>query len=261
MKLTIYQVDAFASRVFEGNPAAVSVIDHWPDDSVMQKIAGENNLSETAFVLPAGDQYEIRWFTPAVEVDLCGHATLAAAHVLFRHCDHPGDKIRFHSPRSGKLSVEKSEDVLTLNFPADVLKNVKVPEAILEALGIAPVKALKGRTDYLLVYSSQRELVKMKPDFNRLAGAGVRGVIVTAPGENVDFVSRFFAPGAGINEDPVTGSAHTSLTPYWSKELGKKRMTAYQVSARGGELVCELIGPRVKISGRAVTYMIGEIRY
>lgn len=261
MNLTIYQIDAFTSRVFEGNPAAVCIIDQWPDDLLMQKIAGENNLSETAFVLNSGDQFEIRWFTPQVEVDLCGHATLAAAHVLFNHCDYQGDKIQFHSPRSGKLSVEKSGDVLTLNFPTDVLKKVKVPRLIREAVGIAPVRTFKGRNDYLLVYASQREVESIKPDFSRLAGAGDRGVIVTAPGEEVDFISRFFAPGVGIDEDPVTGSAHTSLTPYWSEELGKRKMTARQVSSRGGELVCELLGPRVKISGHAVTYMKGEIQY
>ncbi len=261
MKYTLYQVDAFASRVFEGNPAAVCIIDRWPDDLLMQKIASENNLSETAFALNRDDQFEIRWFTPAVEVDLCGHATLATAHVLFNHCDYPGEKIQFHSPRSGKLSVERSGALLTLNFPIDVLKNVKVPEALSEALGMAPVKAMTGRTDYLLVYSSQRDVETIRPDFSKLAGAGTRGVIVTAPGEKADFVSRFFAPGVGINEDPVTGSAHTSLIPYWSKELGKKRMTAYQVSARGGELICEYMGPRVKISGHAVTYMKGEIHF
>lgn len=259
MKQKLYQVDAFASRVFEGNPAAVCICDNWLDERVMQYIATENMLSETAFAVRDGDRYEIRWFTPEIEVDLCGHATLATAHVLFYHYRYPGEKIQFHSPRSGKLSVDKSEDVLTLNFPADVLKSIKMPVRIVEAIGNPPLRALKGRTDYMLVYGSEDEIREIKPDFTKLAGAGARGVIVTAPGKDVDFVSRFFAPGAGINEDPVTGSAHTSLTPYWSKELGKKRLTARQVSARGGELICDHLGPRVRISGKAVTYMEGEI--
>ena len=257
----MYQVDAFASKVFEGNPAAVIIPDRWPDDDLMQKIASENNLSETAFAVNSGDHYTIRWFTPELEVDLCGHATLATAHVLFHHFNHPGEKIQFHSPRTGKLSVERSGEALTLNFPTDVLKNVKVPATIAEALGKEPLKAMKGRTDYLFVYSSQREVERIKPDYSKLAGAGVRGVIITAPGDNVDFVSRFFAPSAGINEDPVTGSAHTTLIPYWSRELGKSKLTARQVSARGAELVCEHLGPRVKISGYAITYMTGEINY
>ncbi|MCK5137250.1 MAG: PhzF family phenazine biosynthesis protein [Bacteroidales bacterium] len=194
-----------------------------------------------------------------LEVDLCGHATLATAHVLFEYFDHPSDVIAFNSPRSGGLSVSRSGDTLTLDFPADTLKEVEVSANLVDALGRAPLKALKGKTDYLLIYPDQQDIEEMKPDFGQLAGAGVRGVIVSAKGVEVDFVSRFFAPGAGINEDPVTGSAHTSLTPYWSEVLGKKKMSARQISERRGDLVCENLGDRVKISGQAVTYMVGEI--
>ena len=259
MKRTIYQVDAFTREVFQGNPAAVCILDQWPEEALMQKVANENNLSETAFAVPVGECYEIRWFTPEMEVELCGHATLATAHVLFKHLDFPGDWICFESIHSGRLTVKRSGDMLTLDFPKDKMEEMVVPELIVTALMKPPLKAFRGKTDFMFVFASESEIEAMDPDFGLLAQMGGRGIIVTAPGNDVDFVSRFFAPQSGINEDPVTGSAQTSLTPYWSRVLGKKRLTARQLSSRGGELLCEDKGERIEISGHAVTYMIGEI--
>jgi len=259
MKRTIYQVDAFTLEVFQGNPAAVCILDQWPEEALMQKVANENNLSETAFAVPVGECYEIRWFTPEMEVELCGHATLATAHVLFMHLEHPGDQICFDSIHSGRLNVKRSGELLTLDFPSDRMEEMVVPELIVTALLTPPLKAFRGKTDFMFVFASESEIASMEPDFGLLAQVGGRGVIVTAPGNDVDFVSRFFAPQTGINEDPVTGSAHTSLTPYWSRVLGKKQLTARQLSSRGGELVCEDKGERIEISGHAVTYMIGEV--
>jgi len=259
MKRTLYQVDAFASEVFKGNPAAVCICDFWPDSELMQLVANENNLSETAFAVPEGDCYEIRWFTPEMEVELCGHATLATAHVLFHHLGWEADLICFDTVHSGRLNVRRNGDMLTLDFPADKLEEMVVPELIVTALQTPPLKAFRGITDFMFVYASQSEIENMDPDFGLLAQVGGRGVIVTALGNEVDFVSRFFAPQTGIDEDPVTGSAHTALTPYWSKMLGKKELTARQLSARGGDLICEDKGDRVYISGHAITYMIGEI--
>lgn len=261
MKRTLYQVDAFASEVFKGNPAAVCICDQWPGDSLMQQIANENMLSETAFAVPANACYEIRWFTPEMEVELCGHATLATAHVLFNHLGLEGDLICFDTVHSGRLNVSRKGALLTLDFPADTLQEMVVPELIVTALQTPPLKAFRGLTDFMFVYASETEIENMDPDFGLLAQVGGRGVIVTAPGNDVDFVSRFFAPQTGINEDPVTGSAHTALTPYWSKVLGKKELTARQLSVRGGDLLCEDSGDRVLISGHAHTYMIGEIYY
>ncbi|MEN8228406.1 MAG: PhzF family phenazine biosynthesis protein [Bacteroidota bacterium] len=260
MKLKIYQVDAFTSQVFGGNPAAVCILDEWLDDAFMQSIANENNLSETAFAVPVEQRYEIRWFTPEMEVELCGHATLATAHVLFEQLGYPTHRVEFYSIHSGRLFVEKSGDLLTLDFPADTLEEMVVPEVIVTALRKAPLKAFKGKTDFMFIYASQSDIEEMEPDFGLLAQMGGRGVIVTAMGNEVDFVSRFFAPQTGINEDPVTGSAHTTLVPYWSRVLGKKKLTASQLSTRGGDLVCENMGERVRISGHAVTYMEGEIQ-
>ena len=259
MKRTIYQVDAFTLEVFQGNPAAVCILDQWPEEALMQKVANENNLSETAFAVPVGECYEIRWFTPEMEVELCGHATLATAHVLFNHLEFSGDWICFESIHSGRLTVKRSGDLLTLDFPADRMEEMVVPELIVTALMKPPLKAFRGKTDFMFVFASESEIASMDPDFGLLAQVGGRGIIVTAPGNDADFVSRFFAPQTGINEDPVTGSAHTSLTPYWSKVLGKKRLTARQLSSRGGELLCEDKGERIEISGHAITYMIGEI--
>lgn len=259
MNLTLYQVDAFTSEVFRGNPAAVCILHSWLNEDVMQSIANENNLSETAFVVPQDTHFEIRWFTPETEVDLCGHATLATAHVFFEHLDYPSDRIDFYSIHSGRLAVEREGDLLTLDFPADTLKEIEVPEEISEALRKAPLKAFKGKSDYLLIYPGQSDIENLNPDFGRLKHAGGRGVIVSAMGTETDFVSRFFAPQTGINEDPVTGSAHTTLTVYWARVRGKKKLTARQLSSRGGELICEELGERIRISGRAVTYMVGEI--
>jgi PhzF family phenazine biosynthesis protein len=227
----------------------------------MQLIANENNLSETAFAVPVNECYEIRWFTPEMEVELCGHATLATAHVLFNHMDQEGNLICFKTVHRGMLTVRRNGDMLTLDFPADTLEEMVVPELIVTALQTPPLKAFKCLTDFMFVFASQSEIENMEPDFGLLTQVGGRGVIVTALGNDVDFVSRFFAPQTGIDEDPVTGSAHTALTPYWSKILGKKELTARQLSARGGDLVCEENGDRVYISGHAVTYMIGEVDF
>lgn len=255
----MYQVDAFTDKLFHGNPAAVCLLDEWLSGEQMQKIGAENNLSETAFIVPKGDDYEIRWFTPSVEVELCGHATLATAHVLFEHIKYPNEKVIFHSRVHGQLAVRKSGDLLTLDFPVDIIEKVDAPENLLKAFNLKPLECYKGKTDFMLIYSSQEQIEKIEPDFNLILLSGARGVIVTATGNETDFVSRFFAPEAGINEDPVTGSAHTTLTPYWSKKTGKNILTAKQISKRQGELKCELSGDRVKITGKAVTYLIGEI--
>ncbi|MEJ8757334.1 PhzF family phenazine biosynthesis protein [Pontibacter sp. H259] len=258
-KIKLYQIDAFTDKVFGGNPAAVCVLDNWLDDDLMQRIGSENNLAETAFVAKAGDGYEIRWFTPTVEVDLCGHATLAAAYVLFNYYNHPTDVINLHSHRSGLLRVQRRADTLTLDFPTDVYEVTDTPEVLIKAFGKTPHETYKGKTDYLLIFDSQEDVAGFNPDTNLVNSVEARGVIVSAPGNGVDFVSRFFCPQVGIVEDPVTGSAHTTLTPYWSKKLGKQVMTAKQLSARQGDLTCEYLGARVKIAGKAVTYLTGEI--
>ncbi|MBI9035689.1 MAG: PhzF family phenazine biosynthesis protein [Bacteroidales bacterium] len=258
-KIKIYQIDAFTNKVYSGNPASVLIMKEWLDEELMQKIADENNLAETAFVVKRDMDFEIRWFTPAVEVDLCGHATLAAAYVLFKYYSYEEDKITFYSRYSGELIVEKDGDKLTLDFPTDTISEVKTPQKLVNAFGKTPNMTFKGKTDYLMVFSSQKQIENLHPDFEELATIGGRGVIVTAPGEETDFVSRFFAPQVGINEDPVTGSAHTTLIPYWSKTLNKKKLSARQLSKRQGDLICEDCGDRVKITGNAVTYMIGEI--
>jgi PhzF family phenazine biosynthesis protein len=259
MKIKLFQIDAFTDKVFSGNPAAVCILDKWIDKEKMQNIAAENNLAETAFVVRTDNDFEIRWFTPAVEVDLCGHATLAAAYVLFKYYDYEFDKINFHSHKSGLLSVERRDDALTLDFPTDIYEKTETPQVLIDAFGITPKETYKGKTDYLLIFSNQTEVEELKPDLNLITKVGGRGVIVSAQGQETDFVSRFFAPHAGIDEDPVTGSAHTTLTPVWSKKLKKKTLTAKQLSKRQGDLVCEYLGDRVKITGKAVTYLIGEI--
>lgn len=260
MKLTIYQIDAFTDTVFSGNPAAVCVLNEWLEENLMQNIADENNLSETAFVVRKGDVFEIRWFTPTVEIDLCGHATLAAGFVLFEHFNYTENTISFFSHRSGNLSVTKgSHGTLTLNFPTN---NPTISEenlALNKALGATPTTTLKSTFDYLLIFENQQIVANLEPDFSALQKINTRGIMASAKGDSVDFVSRFFAPASGINEDPVTGSAHCTLTPYWSTVLKKKTLTAKQISKRGGDLYCELVGDRVKISGKAITYLIGEI--
>jgi len=258
MPLPIYQVDAFTDHLFGGNPAAVVPLEAWLPDSVMQNIAAENNLAETAFFVKESAGYHIRWFTPLAEVDLCGHATLATAHVLFHHLNFQGNQIGFQS-KSGILRVKREGDMLTLDFPADSMEQVDLPDELVDAIGLSPLLAFKGKTDYMLVYSIQQEIEQIKPNMHKLIQTEARGVIVTAPGEEVDFVSRFFAPQVGVPEDPVTGSAHTSLMPYWSGRLGKQELRAIQHSKRRGDLKCKLIDDRVEISGRAVTYLEGMI--
>jgi len=260
MRQKIYQIDAFSNQTFGGNPAAVCILDSWLSPELMQKIAEENNLAETAFAVKRDELYEIRWFTPEIEVDLCGHATLATAFVLFHFYELEKDTIQFYSSRSGELTVNKADNGwLTMDFPSDTLIAIKNIDEIDNALGKAPIKTYKGKTDYMLIYKSQKEIEELDPNFFLLDQVDARGVIVTAPGNEVDFVSRFFAPSCGIPEDPVTGSAHTSLTPYWTEVFDKTKMTAKQLSKRGGDLVCEYLGERVKISGKAVLYLTGEI--
>jgi len=259
MKLKIFQADAFASGLFKGNPAAVVPLTEWLSDQVMQQIAAENNLSETAFFIPEGDHFHIRWFTPKAEVNLCGHATLATAHILFNELNLPQKQIVFNS-RSGMLTVRKIDDKLQLDFPADFVQPVDSSPDFAEALGIEVLTTFKGRTDYLLLFDSEETIRNLKPNFHLLQQADARGIIVTARGTEVDFVSRFFAPAVGVNEDPVTGSAHTTLIPFWAKRLNKTELTALQLSERGGQLWCKLDGERVLISGKAVTYLRGEIQ-
>lgn len=259
MKHSIYQVDAFAESVFSGNPAAVCPLHQWLSDDMMQKIAMENNLAETAFYVKQGHQYIIRWFTPKVEVDLCGHATLAAAFVLFNHENHSGDVIHFHSPRSGDLMVTRQGELLTLNFPTDVFGQIALNDEILTAFDTTPRLAFKGKTDYLLVFNTEEEIREITPVFDAIAKLKGRGVMITAQGNEVDFVSRFFAPQSGIDEDPVTGSAHTTLIPYWSEQLGKTELTAMQLSERKGYLQCRYLNDRVEISGKGKLYLKGEI--
>jgi len=259
MKQRIYQVDAFTNKVFSGNPAAVCPLDQWLSDDILQAIAMENNLAETAFYVKQENQYEIRWFTPTVEVDLCGHATLAAAFVLFNYENHSSDVVTFYSPKSGVLTVQKQNEFLTLNFPTDTLALMEISRDLTNAFNIQPVLAYKGKTDYLLIYNSEDEIKTITPNFDVIAQLPVRGVIITAKGNTVDFVSRFFAPQSGINEDPVTGSAHTTLIPYWSEQLNKDELTAMQLSKRTGYLSCKYLHDRVDISGQAKLYLIGEI--
>lgn len=261
--MRIYQLDAFTDHLFSGNPAAVIPLSEWLPDEKMQKIAAENNLAETAFYVPTGEsgQYHIRWFTPTVEVDLCGHATLASAYVVFYLEDKPEvDRITFDS-RSGPLNVCREEEGwLVLDFPVDTVQKAALqPPALTTAFTEKPIAVFKGKTDYMLVFGSQADIAGLSPDLRELSTVPARGVIVTAPGDEVDFVSRFFAPQSGIDEDPVTGSAHTTLTPYWADKLGKTELTARQLSARGGFLKCKLNSERVEISGKVQLYLTGEI--
>ncbi len=259
MKISIFQVDAFSNQLFKGNPAAVCLLTEWLADELMQNIAEENNLAETAFIVPSNDGYEIRWFTPTVEVDLCGHATIASAHVVFHELGYKGDFVNFHSPRSGLLTVSKRGTELVLDFPCDTISQIDVETIHSSGLSKAPRAVYKGKTDYLFVYDAEADIRELQPDFEALKIHPVRGIIVTAPGEKVDFVSRFFGPACGVNEDSVTGSAHTTLTPYWSSVLGKTTLSALQLSQRSGSLTCTLKGDRVEIAGESVLYLRGEI--
>lgn len=257
MRIPYYHVDAFADAVFRGNPAGVCLLDAWLDDATLLNIAVENKHSETAFLVARGDDFDLRWFTPATEVDLCGHATLAAAFVLFTKRGVIENAVRFHS-RSGWLTVSRAGELLTLDFPSHPAGPCAAPDALLRGLGATPAAVLKAR-DYLAVFASEAEVRALQPDFAALKTLDCLGIIATAPGGDCDFVSRFFAPGAGVDEDPVTGSAHCTLIPYWAQRLGKTKLFARQVSRRGGEVACELAGERVRISGKAVLYLRGEI--
>jgi predicted PhzF superfamily epimerase YddE/YHI9 len=268
MKLPIYQIDAFASAVFAGNPAAVCPLDRWLPDATMQSIAAENNLAETAFFVPRADgagpggssggrDYDLRWFTPEAEVDLCGHATLASGHVLFTALEPGRASVTFHS-RSGPLTVRREGELLAMDFPSQPAVRCDPPPGLGQALGGNPAEVWKAR-DLMAVFDSEHTVRGLTPSFDRIRALGVFGVMATAPGGEVDFVSRFFAPLMGIPEDPVTGSAHCTLVPYWAKRLGKSRLAARQVSRRGGDLLCEDRGERVSMAGRAVQYLEGRI--
>lgn len=286
MAIKIYQVDAFCRELFSGNPAAVCPLPSWPADELLQSIAAENNLAETAYYVSLGDRFHIRWFTPTVEVDLCGHATLASAHVLFEHEGYAGKQIVFTS-RSGELVVGRGDGLLHLNFPADTIRPVDISDAMRSWFSAAPVEAYKGRSDYMLVFDDEATIAGLVPDLAAIGKAReARGVIVTAAGGGsavgsasaqgaasarglgsaagpgagaVDFVSRFFAPQSGISEDPVTGSAHTTLVPFWARRLGRSQLTTIQLSSRRGFLQCRDLGERVEISGVAKTYMEGQL--
>ena len=259
MKLSLFQVDAFASEVFRGNPAAVVPLEQWLADEAMQAIAMENQLSETAFFVAEKESIGLRWFTPTIEVDLCGHATLATAHVLFRELGTTAKSVTFQT-RSGALAVDREERGYSLDLPADVPSpNDEHLPSVREALGTAPLQLLRGKDDLVAVFPDEGSLLQLAPDFRRLARIPVRGLITTGPGREVDFVSRCFFPAAGIDEDPVTGSAHATITPLWSGRLGRETLTARQLSTRGGEIGCRCNGDRVTLTGDAVTYLRGTI--
>jgi PhzF family phenazine biosynthesis protein len=260
MNINIYKLDAFTDKLFSGNPAAVCILDEWIDEDIMQNIAAENNLAETAFLVQKDNLYEIRWFTPLVEVELCGHATLASAYVLIHEHMIAVTKVHFYSHLSGDLFVNKLDNgLLELDFPTDQYQECHLPEVIKNSLNIVPHECYKGKTDYLLVYGSQTDIETIFPDFKVLSNADGRGVIVTAEGKDCDFVSRFFAPQSGIDEDPVTGSAHTTLTPYWAKRLNKTKLEAVQLSKRTGYLTCTFQNERTLIAGSVVLYLTGKI--
>ncbi|MBT8286745.1 MAG: PhzF family phenazine biosynthesis protein [Flavobacteriaceae bacterium] len=260
MKIPIYQVDAFTSERFGGNPAAICLLDDWLDDSVMLNIAKENNLAETAFLVPFSEnQFYLRWFTPEIEMDLCGHATLASAFVIFHYLKPNYDIVHFRT-KSGKLTVNRSGEYLIMDLPSRPAEPAELPKIISSALNIQPIKTFKAR-DYLLLYDDEQSIRNLKVDETILKSINLNpgGIIVTAQGQNADFVSRFFTPGAAVFEDPVTGSAHCSLAPFWAERLGKGKLKALQLSKRGGKLQCELMGDRVAVSGQVVPYLIGHI--
>lgn len=257
MELDIYQVDAFALHPFEGNPAAVIPLTGWLDDSLLQKIAEENNLSETAYIVPAGEHYELRWFTPVAEVDLCGHATLATAHVLFTHLNFSGNEVAFET-RSGMLRVTRSDSGLSMDFPATLPQLIEPPAALLEGMDVVPV-SVSAAFDYVVELQNADQVRELKPNLLLWSQLDLRGVLVTAPGDDVDFVSRCFFPAMGINEDPVTGSAHCEMAPYWAKKLNRNELVAKQLSARSGIVHCQVADDRVVLSGSACDYMRGVI--
>lgn len=254
--IQLFQVDAFADRLFSGNPAAICPLTHWLEDALLQNIAAENNLSETAYFVPEGDEFHLRWFTPADEVKLCGHATLAAAHVLFNELGYDKRRIVFNT-LSGKLSVTQSGEALEMDFPVQPIEPVKPPDILLQALGIEPGEVYLGE-DYIAVFETEQQIQSLQVDYSLLSQVEVRGLGVSAPGDVSDFVSRFFAPRHGINEDPVTGSLHCALAPYWASRLGKNQLNARQLSKRGGSIQCNVHHGRVSLSGKALTFMRGS---
>jgi PhzF family phenazine biosynthesis protein len=258
MDIRFYHIDAFADRVFAGNPAGVCFLNAWIEDPLLQSIAAENNLPETAFLVPADSHYELRWFTPKVEIDLCGHGTLASAFAVFEYVNPDARQVSFQT-KSGRLMVERQGDLLIMDFPARRPEPCQPPAQINKIMGIAPAQTLRSR-DLVVVYENEDNVRRLKPDLTGVAALDCFGLIATSPGKKSDFVSRFFAPAAGIPEDPVTGSSHCTLIPYWSERLGKKELHALQLSERGGELFCIDRGERVSIGGRAVTYQSGIIR-
>jgi PhzF family phenazine biosynthesis protein len=259
MKIPQFQIDAFTDQVFKGNPAAVCPLETWLNDELLKSIANENNLSETAFFVKEGEAYHIRWFTPArVEIDLCGHATIASAFVIFNNYEKDKQELTFTS-KSGPLKVFKKDGLLYLDFPARMPEATSVPEGLLNAFNIKPKEVLKSR-DYFLVFEKEDDVFSLKPDFYLLKKLDTK-IIATAPGKKYDFVSRFFAPSVGIDEDPVTGSAHCSLIPYWSKKLNKEKINAFQASERSGKLYCVNREERVLIGGNCVQFLKGEIEF
>jgi PhzF family phenazine biosynthesis protein len=258
MNIPYYQINSFTAEGFRGNPAGVCLLEEWLTDEQMQYIATENNLSETAFVVREEADYRIRWFTPSVEVDLCGHATLASAGALMEYAGLDADMVRFNS-RSGWLTVQKENTLYIMDFPADDLHKAEISPVLSDAFGIAPEEVYKGKTDLMLVFNNESVIRNLTPDMNVLMTLKERGVIVTGPGDQVDFVSRFFAPQSGIAEDPVTGSAHTTLTPYWANRTGKDQLIAWQVSHRGGLVKCMNRGERIGIAGEISLYIGGTI--
>jgi PhzF family phenazine biosynthesis protein len=258
MKIPLYQVDAFSRTVFGGNPAAVCSLGEWLPDAVMQSIASENNLAETAFFSGAAGRYDLRWFTPLTEVKLCGHATLASAFVICTYLERGLQRIEFNS-QSGGLTVTRKDELYELDFPARPCRELNGVREVEDALGGKPCKAFASAEDHLVVFETEDQIPALAPNMDKVSRLNCRGVIVTAPGNSYDFVSRFFAPKVGIPEDPVTGSAHCALIPYWSSRLGKAKLFARQISARGGELFCELRGERVGIAGYVAPYLCGEI--
>jgi len=256
--MIIYQVDAFNNEIFKGNPAAVCPLTQWISTELMQSIAEENNLSETVFFVKINDYFEIKWFTPTCEIDLCGHATLAAAHIIFTELNFEHNIIQFHS-KSGILTVKKNEDWYTLNFPSEEIKEIETPSILKQALNVPILKTYKGKWKLLVELENEETVLNLKPNFSLLSKLESNGIIVTSRGNKVDFVSRFFAPKIGINEDPVTGSAHTLLIPYWAKKLNRINLEAIQLSKRVGILKCKHLNERVEMSGQAITYLKGEL--
>ena len=261
MRVPIFHLDAFTTRTFAGNPAAVMLMERFPDDGLLQRIAAENNLSETAFLVREGNDYRLRWFTPATEVPLCGHATLASAAVVMQRLEPGRDVVVFHS-LSGPLTVSRTNAGFLMDFPARPSQLFTTPRALAEAMGADSIEVFSNEFNYLAVFGSEREVRELRPDMEALAGIGRPGVIVTAPAkEHYDFISRYFAPAKGIPEDPVTGAAHCMLAPYWASRLGKTEFRGFQASRRGGEVTCRLVGDRVELEGACVFYLEGEAEF